>query len=277
MTAKVTDCTSSLTWGDHICDKVPFVSSVTNTLDIFQKSVFVPLSNTKTRCHYYKHLESKSFIRCLALLIPIIGNIAIFIFDHYSKKNPEKVEKAEKPRQSSELPPYDPRVEKHIPQKMLSEMPGKWLSTYPLQPYIQPGKGAFQPVGILNPVIDSEEKFQIFLCGNFIENGDGLKGVFGITKDKRSGVISTALYFLTNKEPISPILFLDISKKLKEQFSAESLSQENTKPQVYIETESVGPNSRDQKWTFFTPTKSNFVRVRLINDGMGGSNFIIFK
>ena len=73
---------------DHFCDYIPFVSSVTNLIDIFQKCVIVPLMDKSqiAASHYYTHLNQKSFSRCFLFIIPIIGNIIVGIFDFSNKK-----------------------------------------------------------------------------------------------------------------------------------------------------------------------------------------------
>ncbi len=57
---------------DNFCNYVPFVSSVINMVDLFQKCVILPLMQKSTvqASHYYKHLDQKSFARC-ALLVEL--------------------------------------------------------------------------------------------------------------------------------------------------------------------------------------------------------------
>jgi hypothetical protein len=73
---------------DCFCDYVPFVSSVTNLIDLFQKCVILLLMDKSkiASSHYYKHLDQKSFSRCIVLVIPVIGNIIIGIYDFSNKK-----------------------------------------------------------------------------------------------------------------------------------------------------------------------------------------------
>ena len=68
---------------DKVCDYLPIVSTVTNIIDIFQKCVILPLAGLfgVKKGHYYTYLDKKSFVRCLSLLIPILGNIAIWLHD----------------------------------------------------------------------------------------------------------------------------------------------------------------------------------------------------
>ncbi|HSX12421.1 MAG TPA: DUF4116 domain-containing protein [Rhabdochlamydiaceae bacterium] len=69
---------------DNICDYVPFLSTITNLIDIFQKAVIIPSmkkSTTVSSRYYYTHLNEKNFSRCIALLVPILGNIIVAIYD----------------------------------------------------------------------------------------------------------------------------------------------------------------------------------------------------
>lgn len=77
---------STLIWADKVCDYIPFVSTVTNFVDVFEKIVllfdedFTIRSNLNTN-HYLYHIEKKHEFRCLTLLIPVLGNVIIAIHD----------------------------------------------------------------------------------------------------------------------------------------------------------------------------------------------------
>ncbi len=72
---------------DNICDYIPFVSSYTNIVDLVQKKRFKkeeeefkqepPLLKSK----YVTHIVNKPDIRCAVLIIPIIGNAIVGIYD----------------------------------------------------------------------------------------------------------------------------------------------------------------------------------------------------
>lgn len=88
----VSNTTNLLVKIDHFCDYVPFVSSATNGVDLFQKYVLFPLMQKSTvqTSHYYKHLDQKSLARCALLLIPIFGNLVIGIYDFTKRKESNK-------------------------------------------------------------------------------------------------------------------------------------------------------------------------------------------
>jgi len=68
---------------DEYFDYIPFVSTVANIVNIFQKCVVIPFLDhvSQVNHNYYSYLNCKSFSRCFILLIPIIGNICIALSD----------------------------------------------------------------------------------------------------------------------------------------------------------------------------------------------------
>lgn len=68
---------------DQVSDYLPVISSVTNFIDIFQKCVIQRFLSEAflQKSHYYRHLRDKSILRCVILLIPVIGNIVILLYD----------------------------------------------------------------------------------------------------------------------------------------------------------------------------------------------------
>ncbi len=78
---------------DKISAYIPIASTITNLVDLFLKCVVLPRMNKEdiAKNHYYTHLKEKSFIRCITLLIPVLGNIVIGIYDIYNKREGEKL------------------------------------------------------------------------------------------------------------------------------------------------------------------------------------------
>lgn len=68
---------------DNICDYIPIVSTATNLVDLFQKTVLMPKLDAEdtSKNEYFTHLKSKKLARCFALLFPFIGNMFIAICD----------------------------------------------------------------------------------------------------------------------------------------------------------------------------------------------------
>ncbi|MBS4165958.1 MULTISPECIES: DUF4116 domain-containing protein [unclassified Neochlamydia] len=73
-------------------DYLPFVSTVTNLVYIFQKAVILPIKQKESmpKSSYYSHLSLKSFSRCIILLLPVLGNIIVGIYDFAHRKNYNK-------------------------------------------------------------------------------------------------------------------------------------------------------------------------------------------
>lgn len=81
---------------DNVCDYVPVLSTVSNSVDIFAKIftkyVVLPLANDATKASikkdmYYRHIKYKDWTRSLVLLLPFgINNLIVGIYDFYNRK-----------------------------------------------------------------------------------------------------------------------------------------------------------------------------------------------
>lgn len=74
---------SALVRLDVMLDYVPVASTVTNLVDLFQKVLVLPFMDKDyvDSSHYFTHLNEKSFARCVLLLVPVIGNLMVMIYD----------------------------------------------------------------------------------------------------------------------------------------------------------------------------------------------------
>ncbi len=70
---------SLLVQADRACDYIPVLSTVTNLIDLFQKCCCS--CEPKPKDHYYKHIQDKSVLRCITLLIPVVGNLIVALYD----------------------------------------------------------------------------------------------------------------------------------------------------------------------------------------------------
>lgn len=89
-----------------VYDKIPLVSTATNLYCLYIKASIalgVTPSNLDHRdITYYKE---KNVFRCLVLLIPGLGNLAVYLYDHYNKRLPSQgKEKHESPFQAPAVP-----------------------------------------------------------------------------------------------------------------------------------------------------------------------------
>lgn len=68
---------------DKGCDWIPAVSTVSNIVDLFIKTVVLPFTATETIQNnaYYSHLNDKSFLRCVSLsILPLLGTVSILLY-----------------------------------------------------------------------------------------------------------------------------------------------------------------------------------------------------
>lgn len=71
---------------DKFCDKIPFISSMTNLVDLIAKAI-LKVMGSHSVAPLAKHLEQKSIKECCILLVPVFGNIYIY---RQNKKPEEK-------------------------------------------------------------------------------------------------------------------------------------------------------------------------------------------
>lgn len=70
---------------DRVCDYVPFASTVTNLIDLFEKCMLACLpQECCVESRYWTHITYKDLVRCIILLVPILGNIYIFVTDYFA-------------------------------------------------------------------------------------------------------------------------------------------------------------------------------------------------
>ncbi|MBS4168597.1 NACHT domain-containing protein [Parachlamydia sp. AcF125] len=81
---------SFLLKADRVSDYIPAISTITNLIDLFQKCVMLSFKQKASisKSHYYTYLKQKNFSRCIVLLLPVIGNILVAIYD-FAKSRPK--------------------------------------------------------------------------------------------------------------------------------------------------------------------------------------------
>lgn len=75
---------------DKLCDCMPVVSTLSNLINLFQKTaIFIAsLSDEEHQIlnnHYYVHLKDKHPFRCITLLLPLFGNLTVIAYDFIKK------------------------------------------------------------------------------------------------------------------------------------------------------------------------------------------------
>lgn len=97
---------------DKKTDYVPIVSTVVNLTNLFVKCVILPMSKAESinRSHYFTHVQDKSYIRCLTLLIPILGNIVVALYDWHANRKIDSSSTSQTINRATELPPSEAEI-----------------------------------------------------------------------------------------------------------------------------------------------------------------------
>lgn len=90
----ITPFSSACVKADRYLDYVPVASTITNLVDIFLKCVYKPcVDESKIQSnHYFAYLDTKSTLRSIILIIPILGNILIAAMDIHGAIKAEEFE-----------------------------------------------------------------------------------------------------------------------------------------------------------------------------------------
>lgn len=73
---------------DMFFDYVPFFSTMSNLVNIFQKCVVIPFISDEylKESHYFSYIKDKEYLRCIFLLVPILGNLVVIGVDSTSNR-----------------------------------------------------------------------------------------------------------------------------------------------------------------------------------------------
>ena len=67
---------------DNILDYIPIVSTFSNLVNLIGKIALHTIDvKSMEKPSYLIHLHDKSYMRCIALLVPILGNLAVILSD----------------------------------------------------------------------------------------------------------------------------------------------------------------------------------------------------
>lgn len=81
----ISGCSSNVFSKVDVADYIPIVSTVNNIFVLFRKvKMFLSKKENHVQKSYYTHLKQKSFIKCVVLLVPVLGNILIGLIDIYN-------------------------------------------------------------------------------------------------------------------------------------------------------------------------------------------------
>jgi len=90
---------------DQVCDYVPLASTITNLVDIFEKCGFCDCCSSESTNlnRYFSHVKDKSSLRCVILLVPILGNTIVGIYDLIQNHHAEGNEREDQDSQATLL------------------------------------------------------------------------------------------------------------------------------------------------------------------------------
>ena len=70
---------------DKKADRIPLVSTLTNFSDLLLKGALSLMDQQRLdevlKSHFFQHIHDKSAIRCVTLLVPVLGNGIIYYYD----------------------------------------------------------------------------------------------------------------------------------------------------------------------------------------------------
>jgi len=83
----------SLVIADIYSSYFPAMSTVSNLVDIFIKCVVLPFLSQQDiqKDRYYTYVQEKSLLRCVVLLVPILGNLLVYMYDKFDPQNRQAV------------------------------------------------------------------------------------------------------------------------------------------------------------------------------------------
>ena len=79
---KIEDVTNFVVDNDVYCDRIPIISTLVNLYYLFQKCVIdIFKIDSSARSFNAEHISHKSYLRCVVLLVPILGNIVVYLYE----------------------------------------------------------------------------------------------------------------------------------------------------------------------------------------------------
>lgn len=170
----VNNISSSLIKADRFCDRIPVLSSINNLVDLVQKALIVPskTSDSAQASRYFSYLNQKSAGRCAILMIPVIGNLIIGLFD-FAKEQKAKI--SDKPITNNLPPEFIQQVDDEYIALRNNPLALK-NARYELQSDKQKVKEAVNQNGLALEFASNELKNDISVVTEAVkQNGDALK------------------------------------------------------------------------------------------------------
>ena len=89
---KIEDLSNYVIDHEVYCDRIPIISTLVNLYYLFQKCVIdIFKIDSSARSFNAEHISHKSYDRCLVLLIPVLGNIVVYLYEKLFSETPKPI------------------------------------------------------------------------------------------------------------------------------------------------------------------------------------------
>ena len=82
---RAADWEDRLVESDKIADWIPVVSTLTNFSDLLLKGALSLMDEERLdevlKSHFFQHIHDKNVMRCVTLLVPVLGNCIVYYYD----------------------------------------------------------------------------------------------------------------------------------------------------------------------------------------------------
>lgn len=131
------DISSALVYADKVCDFIPFVSTASSTINLFQK--YGPTScllGIATKSRYWEYIQDKPTCLSIILLVPILGNFIFIVISivspcirgaegSYLHQKPLRGMRQNVQKGGKDFPLYGHYTDKHLPPPQLLGTPSR--------------------------------------------------------------------------------------------------------------------------------------------------------
>jgi len=153
-----------------------------------------------------------------------------------------------------------------IPRKEIRAEIQTCLSSTSLLPYYRGEKLRY----VIDQVMEDLDSSILYTLGNFAEGKKITKAMFAIERGWFWN--TTKLLYIAKDTPPDPLLFADVCD-----VATNFLPRSPSSYHVFIEKAQVENEENSQKWTFFQGEEHTEVFVKTMDDGQGGTTFIVFQ
>ncbi|MBX9744036.1 MAG: ankyrin repeat domain-containing protein [Chlamydiales bacterium] len=169
------DISSALVYADKVCDFIPFVSTASSAINLFQK--YGPISSLlgiSTKSRYWEYIQGKPTCLSVVLLIPILGNFISIVApyikgselqqDTYLHQRPLRRVHRNVQEIGKDFPLYGRYTDKHLPPPQLLGTPSRLEWNLLISIYGGDLKKLEELLQVVNPNFYAESFTPLFLA-----------------------------------------------------------------------------------------------------------------